>query len=312
MRHLLGLYGVPAQEIEAILDEANAFLPALRQSPPATFNALSGKTVALCFFESSTRTRTSFELAARRLGAGTVNFAAATSSLQKGETLLDTIANLEAMNLDAFVIRHSDSGAAHLVAKHSKLPVINAGDGAREHPTQALLDMLTLRNALGKLSGLRVLIVGDILHSRVARSNIFGLRAMGASVSLCAPPTLLPAKIEEFGVTLYANLERAVASCDAAIVLRLQLERETAGFIPSLREYSRFFSLTSEALAKRKNKIFVLHPGPMNREIEISSAVADSAAVNEVPQSLILEQVASGVAVRMAVLKRLLSPKRDA
>lgn len=172
--------------------------------------------------------------------------------------------------------------------------------------------MLTLRNALGRLSGLRVLIVGDILHSRVARSNIFGLRAMGASVSLCAPPTLLPARIEEFGVTLYSDLERAIASCDAAIVLRLQLERETAGFIPSLREYSRFFSLTDDVVAKQGKKIFVLHPGPMNREVEISSAVADRRRDGESPQSLILEQVTSGVAVRMAVLRRLLSPEREA
>ncbi len=307
MRHLLGLYGVSADDITAILDDANQFLPALQQSPSQTFKTLSGKTVALCFFENSTRTRTSFDLAVRRLSAGTVNFTSSTSSMQKGETLLDTIANLEAMNLDAFVIRHADSGAAHLVAKHTKLPVINAGDGAHEHPTQALLDMLTLRNTFGKLSRLRVLIMGDILHSRVARSNIFGLRAMGASVSLCAPPTLLPAGIEEFGVTLYANLEQAVQNCDAAIVLRLQLERETAGFIPSLREYTRFFSLTEDALAKRDKKLFVLHPGPMNREVEISSAVADSELHDKASQSLILEQVTSGVAVRMAVLQRLLS-----
>lgn len=307
MRHLLGLYGVSASDITSILDDANQFLSALQQSPSPTFKTLSGKTVALCFFENSTRTRTSFELATRRLGASTVNFTASTSSLQKGETLLDTIANLEAMNLDAFVIRHSDSGAAHLVAKHTSLPVINAGDGAHEHPTQALLDMLTLRNTFGTLSGLRILIMGDILHSRVARSNIFGLRTMGAHISLCAPPTLLPANIDDFGVTLYSNLDRAVQNCDAAVVLRLQLERETAGFIPSLREYTRFFSLTEEVLAKRDKKLFVLHPGPMNREVEISSTVADSELHDKASQSLILEQVTSGVAVRMAVLQRLLS-----
>ncbi|MFQ3598740.1 MAG: aspartate carbamoyltransferase catalytic subunit [Chloroherpetonaceae bacterium] len=307
MRHLLGLYGVSADDITAILDDANRFLPALQQSPSQTFKTLSGKTVALCFFENSTRTRTSFDLAIRRLGAGTVNFAASTSSVQKGETLLDTIANLEAMNLDAFVIRHSDSGAAHLVAKHTQLPVINAGDGAHEHPTQALLDMLTLRNTFGRLSGLRILIMGDVLHSRVARSNIFGLRTMGAHVSLCAPPTLLPANIDDFGVSLFSNLAHAVQNCDAAIVLRLQLERETAGFIPSLREYTRFFSLTEEVLAQRDKKLFVLHPGPMNREVEISSAVADSELHDKASQSLILEQVTSGVAVRMAVLQRLLS-----
>lgn len=307
MRHLLGLYGVSATDITAILNDANRFLPALQQSPSPTFKTLSGKTVALCFFENSTRTRTSFDLATRRLGAGVVNFTASISSIQKGETLLDTIANLEAMNLDAFVIRHSDSGAAHLVAKHTKLPVINAGDGAHEHPTQALLDMLTLRNTFGTLSGLRVLIMGDILHSRVARSNIFGLRTMGAHVSLCAPPTLLPANIDDFGVSLFAKLEDAVQDCDAAIVLRLQLERETAGFIPSLREYTRFFSLTEDILAKRDKKLFVLHPGPMNREVEISSTIADSQHHDKSSQSLILEQVTSGVAVRMAVLQKLLS-----
>ncbi len=307
MRHLLGLYGVSATDIAAILDDANQFLPALQQSPSQTFKTLSGRTIALCFFENSTRTRTSFDLAARRMGASTVNFTSSTSSMQKGETLLDTIANLEAMNLDAFVIRHSDSGAAHLVAKHTKLPVINAGDGAHEHPTQALLDMLTLRNTFGKLSGLRILIMGDILHSRVARSNIFGLQTMGASVSLCAPPTLLPANIDHFGVTLYTSLEKAVLSCDAAIVLRLQLERETAGFIPSLREYTRFFSLTEEVLAKRDKTLFVLHPGPMNREVEISSNIADRHYHDQASQSLILEQVTSGVAVRMAVLQKLLA-----
>jgi aspartate carbamoyltransferase catalytic subunit len=307
MRHLLGLYGISADDITAILNDANQFLPALQHSPSQTFKTLSGKTVALCFFENSTRTRTSFDLAARRLGAGTVNFAASTSSVQKGETLLDTISNLEAMNLDAFVIRHSDSGAAHLVANYTQLPVINAGDGAHEHPTQALLDMLTLRNTFGTLSGLRVLIMGDVLHSRVARSNIFGLRTLGAHVSLCAPPTLLPANIDTFGVSLYTNLEQAVQSCDAAIVLRLQLERETAGFIPSLREYTRFFSLTQEVLASRDKKLFVLHPGPMNREVEISSAIADSQHHDKSSQSLILEQVTSGVAVRMAVLQKLLS-----
>lgn len=314
MRHLLGLYGVSAGEISHLLDNAAYFLPALQKSPPDTFKTLSGKTVALCFFENSTRTRTSFDLAARRLGAGVVNFTSSTSSVQKGETLIDTIANLEAMNLDAFVIRHSDSGAAQLISRHTKLPVINAGDGAHEHPTQALLDMLTLRNTFGTLRGLRILILGDILHSRVARSNIFGLQTMGAQVLLCAPPTLLPTKIEDFGVAVYHDIASAVQNCDAAIVLRLQLERETSGFIPSLREYTRYFSLTNEVLEKRAKKIFVLHPGPMNREIEIAGSIADSALPDgdSSSESLILRQVTSGVAVRMAVLQHLITPHHPA
>jgi aspartate carbamoyltransferase catalytic subunit len=310
VRHLLGLYGVAAADITRLLDDAATFLPALLHSPPETFKTLSGRTVALCFFENSTRTRTSFDLAARRLGAGSVNFTAASSSVQKGETLLDTVATLEAMNLDAFVIRHSDSGAAELVARHSKLPVVNAGDGAHEHPTQALLDMLTLRNTFGTLSGLRVLILGDILHSRVARSNIFGLRTMGAQVLVCAPPTLLPPMIETFGVSVFHDIETAIQHCDAAIVLRLQLERETSGFIPSIREYTRYFSLTQAVLQKSAKKIFVLHPGPINREIEIAGSIADRALPDgdSASESLILRQVTSGVAVRMAVLQHLLTP----
>jgi aspartate carbamoyltransferase catalytic subunit len=306
--HLLGLHRASAERITHILDTAQAFLPSLQQSPPETFKDLSGKTIALCFFENSTRTRMSFELAVRRLGGGALNFSAAASSVQKGETLLDTIANIAAMNVDAFVIRHQDSGAAELVSRSTKHPIINAGDGAHEHPTQALLDMLTLRETFGHLRGLRVLILGDVLHSRVARSNIFGLQTMGAQVSVCAPPTLLPPHIPEFGVTVYSNLSKALASCDAVIVLRLQLEREASGFIPSVREYSRFFGLTDDAISAVGKKIVVLHPGPMNREIEISSSVADrlSPDADVASESVILRQVTRGVAVRMAVLKLLL------
>ncbi len=306
MQHLLGLYRASERDIALILQEAAVLKPALLSSPPQSFSFLNGKTVVLAFFENSTRTRTSFELAVRRLGGGTLNFSAATSSLQKGETLLDTIANIEAMQVDAFVIRHGQSGAAEIVAKHTRKAVINAGDGMHEHPTQALLDMFTLHETFGRLSGLRILILGDILHSRVARSNIFGLRKMRASVSVCAPPTLLPVGIEHFGVKVFADISQALEQCDAAIVLRLQLEREAAGFIPTLREYNTFFALTDEALSKVSHKIFVLHPGPVNREIELSSVVTDRDDTSGKSESLILRQVTNGVAVRMAVLKVLL------
>jgi aspartate carbamoyltransferase catalytic subunit len=307
MKRLLGLYGLPQSDIVKFLDAARAFKPALLETPPRTFNTLQGKTVVLAFFENSTRTRTSFELAIRRLGGSTLNFTAASSSLQKGETLLDTIANIEAMQVDAFIVRHGDSGAADIVARFTDKVVINAGDGTHEHPTQALLDMFTLRETFGKLSGLRVLILGDILHSRVARSNIFGLRTMGAHVSVCAPPTLLPPFVEALDVTVYHNLSDALQNADAAIVLRLQLEREAAGYIPSIREYNHFFALTDESLSALSEKIFVLHPGPVNREIELSSVVTDRDDSSGKSESLILTQVTNGVAVRMAVLSLLLA-----
>ncbi len=308
MKHLLGLYRASAQELTLILQHAAFFKAALLNSPQESFSILRGKTVVLAFFENSTRTRTSFELAVRRLGGSALNFSSATSSLQKGETLLDTIANIEAMQIDAFVIRHGESGAAEIVAKHTKKAVINAGDGMHEHPTQALLDMFTLQETFGKLSDLRILILGDILHSRVARSDIFGLQKMGATVSVCAPPTLLPVGIEQFGVKVFADVKKALENCDAVIVLRLQLEREAAGFIPSLREYNTFFALTDESLATVTHKVFVLHPGPVNREIELSSVVTDRDDTAGKSKSLILKQVTNGVAVRMAVLKLLLEP----
>ncbi|MCS7012028.1 MAG: aspartate carbamoyltransferase catalytic subunit [Chloroherpetonaceae bacterium] len=302
MRHLLGLYRTSAEEIARILQCAADFKQQWIASPTTLPPVLQGKTVVLAFFENSTRTRTSFELAVRRLSGSALNFSAATSSLQKGETLLDTIANIEAMQVDAFVIRHGESGAAEIVAKHTRKIVINAGDGMHEHPTQALLDMFTLQETFGQLSGLRVLILGDILHSRVARSNIFGLQKMGARVSVCAPPTLLPVGIEHFGVQVFTRLQEALQACDAVIVLRLQLEREAAGFVPTLREYNTFFALTDEALAKVTHKVFVLHPGPVNREIELSSVVTDRDDTAGKSESLILKQVTNGVAVRMAVL----------
>ncbi|MBC8044299.1 MAG: aspartate carbamoyltransferase catalytic subunit [Rhizobacter sp.] len=313
MRHLTGLYQVPAQTLHEILHAASVFKPSLLQSPPKLFSTLAGKTVVNLFFENSTRTRTSFELAERRLGASSVNFAAAQSSTSKGESLLDTVANIEAMQVDAYVIRHPHAGAAELLTKHTQKPVINAGDGQHEHPTQALLDIFTLQETFEKLSGLRVLILGDILHSRVARSNIFGLQTLGAKVSLCAPPTLLPREIHRLGVTVFTDIREAIRNCDAVNVLRIQLEREAGGFIPSLSEYHRFYGLTEEAVAVASKKIFILHPGPINREIEISSSVADrfGSDAQEMPQakseSLILRQVTNGVAVRMAVLHLLLS-----
>jgi aspartate carbamoyltransferase catalytic subunit len=309
VHNLTGLYGVSKEDITAILDSAAIFKKSLLTSPVTQFNYLSGRTVVLGFFETSTRTRTSFELAARRLGAGVVNFTAASSSIQKGETLLDTIATLEAMQVDAFVIRHRESGATEQVARFTDKPVINAGDGMHEHPTQALLDMLTLQETLGRLEGLRVLILGDILHSRVARSNIFGLVTMGAKVSVCAPPTLLPVGIESFGVEVFSHLDDALENQDAIIVLRIQLEREAGGYIPSIPEYTRFYGLTDERLAKLQKKVFVLHPGPINREIELSSSVADRTNAKSLSESRIVSQVTNGVAVRMAVLKTLLAPK---
>ncbi|NTV45999.1 MAG: aspartate carbamoyltransferase catalytic subunit [Chlorobiales bacterium] len=309
MQNLTGLYGVSKQDITQILDTAIVFKKSLLSPTEVKYNYLSGKTVVLGFFENSTRTRTSFDLAARRLGAGTVNFTAATSSIQKGETLRDTIATLEAMQVDAFVIRHRDSGAVEQVSRFTKKPVINAGDGMHEHPTQALLDMLTLHEVLGRIEGLKILILGDILHSRVARSNIFGLKTMGAKVSVCAPPTLLPAGIESFGVQIYNDLDKALEDVDAVVVLRLQLEREAGGYIPSIPEYTRFYGLTDERMERLKKKIYVLHPGPINREIELSNSVADRTDSDTLSDSRIISQVTNGVAVRMAVLKELLAPE---
>lgn len=309
MQNLTGLYGVSKKDITTILDAAAVFKKSLLSPSEQRYDYLSGRTVVLGFFENSTRTRTSFELAARRLGAGTVNFTASTSSIQKGETLLDTIATLEAMQVDAFVIRHRDSGAVELVARNTNKAVINAGDGMHEHPTQALLDMLTLQEACGKIEGLKILILGDILHSRVARSNIFGLTTMGAKVSVCAPPTLLPAGIESFGVTIYNDLDHALQDADAVIVLRIQLEREAGGYIPSVREYTKFYGLTDERLEKIRKKVYVLHPGPINREVELSNSVADRTNSDRLSDSRIVSQVTNGVAVRMAVLKELLAPE---
>ena len=294
-RHLLGLDTVPADDIALILDTATSFREVLER-PIKKVPSLQGKTVVNLFFENSTRTRISFELAEKRLSADPVNMSADASSVRKGETLKDTARNIEMMKIDMVVMRHSAAGAAHYLSRVIRANVINAGDGAHEHPTQALLDMYTMREKLGTLQDVSVCIVGDISHSRVALSNIYGLRTMGASVSVCGPRTLIPAEIERLGVKVYHDLDSAMAGADVLNVLRIQLERQDRAFLPSLREYSQAYGVTPERLARAKRPIIVMHPGPINRGVEISADVADG------EHSLILQQVLNGVAVRMAVL----------
>jgi aspartate carbamoyltransferase catalytic subunit len=294
-KDLVGLEGLSSATITGILDTAEPFKEiserAIKKVP-----VLRGKTIVNLFFEPSTRTRISFEFAEKRLGADTVNISSSGSSVVKGETLVDTARNLEAMRIDMVVIRHASSGAASFLADRIPSNVINGGDGQHEHPTQGLLDMLTLRDRLGRIEGLRVCIVGDIVHSRVARSNIFGLRTLGAEVAVCGPRSLIPSGIEQLGVQIFDHIEDAIEWADALNILRLQLERMQTGFIPSLREYNRVFGVSRARLEKAPRDTVILHPGPMNRGVEIDSAVADG------PQSVILPQVTNGVAVRMAVL----------
>jgi aspartate carbamoyltransferase catalytic subunit len=294
-KDLIGLETLSPEQIRTILDVAEPFKE-ISERPIKKVPVLRGKTIVNLFFEPSTRTRVSFEFAEKRLSADTVNIAAAGSSVQKGETLVDTARNLEAMRIDMVVIRHPSSGAAQFLAERIPSNVINAGDGRHEHPTQALLDMLTIRDRLGRIEGVRVCIVGDILHSRVARSNIFGLLKMGAEVAVCGPRTLIPVGIASLGVHVFSRVEEAIEWADVLNVLRLQLERMEAGYIPSLREYNRVFGITSARLERAKRELLILHPGPMNRGVEIDSDVADG------PHSVILHQVTNGVAVRMAVL----------
>ena len=294
-KDLIGLATMSADQIRAVLDTAEPFKEiserAIKKVP-----VLRGKTIVNLFFEASTRTRISFEFAEKRLSADTVNIASTGSSVQKGETLVDTARNLEAMRIDMVVIRHGSSGAAQFLGERIPSNVINAGDGRHEHPTQGLLDLLTIRDHRGTIDGLRVCIVGDVLHSRVARSNIWGLTKLGADVAVCAPRTLLPRNIDELGVRVFGRVEEAIEWADVLNVLRLQLERMQAGFIPSLREYNRFFGVTRERIERAPRELLILHPGPMNRGVEIDSDVADG------PHSVILDQVTNGVAVRMAVL----------
>jgi len=303
-KDLLGLAPLSADQIRLVLDTAVPFREiserAIKKVP-----TLRGATIVNLFFEASTRTRISFEFAEKRLSADTVNVASANSSVSKGETLVDTARNLEAMKIDMVVIRHGASGAAQFLAERIESNVINAGDGTNEHPTQGLLDILTLRNHLGDLTGRRICIVGDVLHSRVARSNIWGLTKLGAEVAVCGPRSLLPNAIGEMGVTVFDRIEEAVEWADAFNVLRLQLERMQAGYIPSLREYNRVYGVTRARLDKAPRDILILHPGPMNRGVEIDSDVADG------PHSVILDQVTNGVAVRMAVLYLLAGGKPE-
>ncbi len=294
-RHLLRLQGIPKEDINQILDAAISFKEILNR-PIKKVPTLQGKTIVNLFFENSTRTRTSFELAERRLSADVLSFSASTSSVTKGETLKDTARNIEAMKIDMVVIRHNAAGSADFLSKVINANIINAGDGQHEHPTQGLLDMFTLREKFGKLDGLHVCIVGDVLHSRVARSNIFGLQIMGAKVSVCGPATLIPRGIENLGVDVYHHIDDILPKVDALNVLRIQLEREAGGYFPSLREFHRYFGVTKERLDKVGKPITILHPGPINRDVELSADVADG------PHSLILEQVLNGVAVRMAIL----------
>jgi aspartate carbamoyltransferase catalytic subunit len=294
-KHLLGLDGMNAEEINLILDTASTFKE-VSERPVKKVPALRGQTVVNLFFEPSTRTRVSFELAEKRLSADTVNFSASTSSVKKGETLRDTAENIQAMKIDMIVIRHAAAGAPHFLAGLLDASVINAGDGAHEHPTQGLLDILTLRERWGSLEGRKVVIVGDITHSRVARSNIFGLVTLGADVWVCGPPTMIPPQLEDLGVRIEPNLREAVEGADAINVLRIQLERQKVNLFPSLDEYARVFGINNDVLQCAKPECIVMHPGPMNRGIEISQDVADG------ERAVILEQVTNGVAVRMAVL----------
>lgn len=294
-KDLLGLRELDASEIEHILEMA-ASLKEISERPIRKVPTLRGKTVVHLFYEASTRTRTSFDVAAKRLSADSYSITASTSSLTKGETFLDTLKNLEAMRSDIFIIRHPTAGTPHRLAARTNASVINAGDGMHEHPTQALLDMLTIREHKGRIDGLNVLIVGDIAHSRVARSDIWGLTKLGARVTVCGPPTLLPTQIESLGAASTLDLDSVVPDADVIVVLRLQMERMQQMLLPSLREYSKLYGINAARLQKARKDVIVMHPGPINRGLELSPDVADG------PHSVILEQVTNGVAVRMALL----------
>lgn len=304
-KDLLGCADLEDKEIMAVLEQADAFKE-ISSREIKKVPTLRGKTVINLFYEPSTRTRASFEIAGKRLSADVVNVSASGSSVSKGETLLDMARNLEAMSPDVVVVRHASAGAPHSLARVLACGVINAGDGAHEHPTQALLDCYTIREHAGKLEGLKVAIVGDIAHSRVARSNIYAMRSLGMQVTVCGPPTLLPVGIQALGVEATSIMEEAVAGVDVIMMLRVQFERMGMAYFPSLREYSRFWCLTSDRLSLAKPDVLIMHPGPINRGVEIAHEVADG------PHSVILEQVTNGVAVRMALLYLLAGGRRDA
>ena len=297
-RHLLGIEGLSRGDIVALLDMADDYVALSRQVEKKR-STLRGRTQINLFFEPSTRTQSSFELAGKRLGADVMNMSVSSSSVKKGETLIDTAATLNAMRPDIIVVRHHAAGAVHLLSRKVDCSVVNAGDGQHEHPTQALLDALTIRRNMGRIEGLLVVICGDIMHSRVARSNMILLQALGARVRVCGPRTLMPAGVERMGVEVFSDLRKALVGADIVMMLRLQRERMNGGFVPSSKEYFRYYGLDAEKLAFAKPKALVMHPGPMNRGVEISSEVADGA------QSLIREQVEMGVAVRMAVMEAL-------
>lgn len=298
-KHLLGIEGLSTTDITTLLDLADGYVLQNRQADKKS-SALRGRTQINLFFEASTRTQSSFELAGKRLGADVMNMSVSSSSIKKGETLVDTAMTLNAMHPDLIIIRHGDSGAVELLSQKVSCSVINAGDGSHEHPTQALLDALTIRRRKGKLEGLTVAICGDILHSRVARSNILLLNIMGARVRVIAPPTLLPKGIERFGVEVFHDMRKGLEGCDIVMMLRLQLERMSGSYVPSQREYFHYYGLDYDKLSCAKPDALVMHPGPMNRGVEIDSAVAD-----DINRSVIREQVEMGVAVRMAVLDSL-------
>jgi len=299
-KHLLGIKDITREDIELIFETAGNFKEVINR-PIKKVPSLRDVTIANLFFENSTRTRLSFELAEKRLSADVVNFSASTSSVKKGETLIDTVNNILAMKVDMVVMRHASPGAPHLLARHIKANIVNAGDGTHEHPTQALLDTFSIHEKLGGIGGKKVAIIGDILHSRVALSNIFAMQKLGAKVMVCGPPTLLPRYIKQLGVEVELDVRKALQWCDVANVLRIQLERQQIKYFPSLREYSLYYGINKKMLDSLKKQIVVMHPGPINRGVELTSDAADS------EHSIILDQVENGVAVRMAVLERILA-----
>ncbi len=302
-KDLLGIKELSVEEINLILDTAAGFKDVLGRDIKKV-PALRGKTAVNLFFEPSTRTRTSFELAAKRLSLDVINFSVPTSSVVKGESLIDTALTVQALGADFIIIRHSSAGVPHLLAKNLKASVINAGDGTNEHPTQALLDAFTIKEKKGRIEGLEVVIVGDIMHSRVAKSNIYSLTKLGAKVRLIGPPTLIPKEMESMGLSVFHHMEEGLKDVDVVMMLRIQMERQSKGFFPSTEEYSKNWGLTTERLSLAKDDAIVMHPGPMNRGIEITSEIADG------PRSVILEQVTNGLAVRMAVMYLLAGVKR--
>lgn len=294
-KHLLGIKNITREDIELIFETAENFKEVINR-PVKKVPSLRDVTIANVFFENSTRTRLSFELAQKRLSADVINFSSSNSSVKKGETLLDTVNNILAMKVDMIVVRHASVGAPHYLAKHINANIVNAGDGTHEHPTQALLDTFSIREKLGDVGGKKVAIIGDILHSRVALSNIFALQKLGAKVMVCGPPTLLPKFIGQLGIEVEFDVRKALQWCDVANVLRIQLERQQIKYFPSLREYSLYYGINKKMLDSLKKQIIIMHPGPINRGVELSSDAADS------QHSIILDQVENGVAIRMAVL----------